>query len=166
MKAVWASIDEKGNITGGKPGDQNRKEVKEGAYYDFGQTHYIRFKSRNRAKRAVNIARYLATNPHVGYCQATRDSLHEALKMSGWDCTKLFTNVNTDCSAFITSIINCAYEKEKVPPYYNSWAYVAGDVSKRCPKGLTSPKKLDTNVKLKLGDIVCKRGHVVIITEE
>lgn len=166
MKAVWASIDERGKISGGKAGDQTGKEVKEGAYYDFGQTHYIRFKSRTRAKRAANIAKYLAVNDHVGYCQSTRDTLYDTLKQHGWDVTKLYDYCNTDCSALVCCIINIAYGTGKVPKGYNSWSFVEGAVSKKCPKGLTPPRPLGSNTKLKLGDIVCKRGHVVIITEE
>ena len=39
----WASTSEKGTKNGVK-GDQTGKEVKTGAYYNFGQNQVIRFK--------------------------------------------------------------------------------------------------------------------------
>lgn len=165
MKVVYASIGENGKTTGGKPGDQTGLEVKLAPYYNFGQTHYIRFISRERAVKAANIARCLAVNDDIGYNQDKRHTLFDLAKLVDWDVTAISGLCDCDCSLLVSVIINCAYRKEKVPSWMNSNSYVNGYVSEKVPKGLTKPKKLTSKTKLKVGDIVCKNGHVVIITD-
>ena len=50
----YASIDERGKISGGKAGDQTGREVKTAPWYSFGQNIVLRFKSREKARSYLN----------------------------------------------------------------------------------------------------------------
>ena len=71
----WASIDERGRASGGAAGDQTGREVKVGAWYNFGQTVGLRFKNRELAKRAASVMKAICLNDHVGYDQGGRASI-------------------------------------------------------------------------------------------
>ena len=51
----WASIDERGRVSGGAAGDQTGREVKVGEWYNFGQTVGLRIKNRGLANRAASV---------------------------------------------------------------------------------------------------------------
>lgn len=119
---AWASIGENGKATGGKKGDQTGREVKVGAYYNFGQNKCIRLRSRARQKKMAEVAKFLAKSNVVGYNQYNRTSLHSACKSYNWDWKKIkkaiengtFPLCNTDCSAFYAVCVNIVYGKEKL----------------------------------------------------
>lgn len=116
-KFAWASIDEKGNISGGKAGNQNGKELVVGNYYTFGQNRVIRFKSVKYGRKAGKIAKKLAKNKNIGYDQHQRTTLYNLAQRCDWDYKKLLkelkkTKVETDCSAFCSTVINLAYSRK------------------------------------------------------
>ena len=55
-KVVSASINEKGTIKGGKPGDQTGKEIRIRDYYNFPWTHVLRFKVKKTTKISASKA--------------------------------------------------------------------------------------------------------------
>lgn len=116
---AWASIGENGSVVGGKPGDQTGKEVKIGYYYFFGQDKAIRFDSVKYGRKAAKYAKALAKNNNIGYNQAQRDTLFELAKDCDWNYSTLKkelkkTKVNCDCSAFASTVINLAFNRQVV----------------------------------------------------
>ena len=120
---AWASIGENGKATGGKRGDQTGREVKVGAYYDFGQDKCIRFRNVLRGRKMSKVAKILANDNSAGYNQYDRVSLFNACKSYKWDFAKIkkaikdgnFPKCNTDCSQFYATCVNIVYGKEKLP---------------------------------------------------
>lgn len=123
---AWASMGEDGKSTGGKPGDQTGCEVKIGTLYDFGQDVCIRCFKKTARLRGAKYAKELAKNPSVGYSMsinqnknANRNGLYRLAEQNDWNYTKLKkalkkVKVNTDCSAFASTIINLAFKKRMV----------------------------------------------------
>ena len=116
---AWASIDENGHASGGKPGDQTGREVKIGYYYEFGQNQVLRFKSTSVGRKAGKYAKALAKNEAIGYSKSQRHTLYNLAKSNGWSYSKLkkalkTTKVNCDCSSFCSTIINLAFGKKVV----------------------------------------------------
>lgn len=103
----WASIDERGKVSGGKAGDQTGKEVKTGDWYDFGQNVVLRFYDRNKAEEAAECMRWLCNTNYVGYDQSQRTTAYSALKKLKWKYKKLRTKSETDCSQLIATVLNC-----------------------------------------------------------
>ena len=119
-KFAWASIDERGKATGGKPGDQTGREVLVGPYYNFGQDMVIRFKDKKYGRKAGKIAKKLAKCESIGYNQNERHQLPTLASKCEWNYKKLLkalkkTKVNCDCSSFASTVINLAYGKKVVP---------------------------------------------------
>ena len=112
---AWASIGENGKATGGKKGDQTKKEVKVAPYYEFGQTWVIRFRSTSRGNKAGKAAKLLSENDNVGYAQDDRVFLYNECERINWDMERIneIRKCNCDCSLLVVCAIKFAYGKRK-----------------------------------------------------
>lgn len=134
---AWASLGENGKAKGGKPGNQNGKELKVAKWYDFGQTHTIRFKSNSRGRKCAKIMKFLCKAKQIGYSQDTRFTLYDVCAKYDWNWSKIkemiendtFPLVNTDCSSLISVVVNLAYGKVKLGRYTTT-----GSIINECRK--------------------------------
>lgn len=162
MLCGWASIDEHGHTRNGKAGDQTGKEVKTGSWYDFGQNVIIRFKDREKAKKAAKICKAICNNKHVGYDQNQRTTLFDALKKVDWDPAKLTKNVETDCSAMMAVCANAVGIKVSKNWYTGNMVECAKDHPKEF-KILRDKKYLNSSKYLKTGDMILNTSRHVIM---
>ena len=158
----WASIDERGRISGGRAGDQTGKEVKTGSWYYFKQKHCLRWKSREHAKEYARIIKALCKNERIGYDQGQRTTLFNELKRLGWDYTKLTSNVECDCSELIACGINCVFKKTVIPSHVYTGNLSSYLVASGYFKKLTGNKYCLCSSYLSVGDILNAPGHHVI----
>lgn len=163
--AGWASINEKGKATGGNPGDQTKKEVKTGAYYNFGQTVVLRFKDRAKAKKYAAFIKAICKNECVGYCQAHRNSLSVELDKVDWNLSKLKKSCEVDCS----ELTRCGLFYVGI--IINSNIYTGNMVSKYMATGefekLSDAKYLSGGDYNMVGDIAVKpNGHTISVLED
>lgn len=158
----WASIDENGRISGGRAGDQTGREVKTGAWYNFGYTSCVRWKDRTLAKKFANAIKYLCETPLVGYDQSQRTTLYNALKAVNWDYTKLNKPVEVDCSELIACAVNCALKKAAIPSYVYTGNLTEVLMNSGYFKKLTGSKYLASSDYLKIGDVLNKPFNHVI----
>jgi hypothetical protein len=159
---AWASIGENGKATGGKKGDQTKKEVKVAPYYEFGQTWVIRFRSTSRGKKAGKAAKAMAENDNIGYNQNDRTSLFRECCKINWKIDKihLIEKCNCDCSELAVCAVNFAYGYPKLAS--NNTTYSLPDTCKSFSKNFKRADKAIRTKKFKKGDLVGKRGHVII----
>ena len=121
----WASLGENGKAKGGKPGNQNGKELKIAPWYDFGQTHTIRFKSKSRGRKCAKMMKMLCQSNKIGYAMDTRFMLYDVCKKYDWNWkiiekmikNETFPLVNTDCSSLVSVAVNLSYGKIKLGRY-------------------------------------------------
>ena len=116
---AWASIDENGNVSGGKAGNQTGKELRVDNYYQFGQDKCIRFCDKKYGRLCAKYAKGLAKNKAIGYDQSQRMTLYSLAEKNDWSYSKLkkalrTTKVECDCSSFASTVINLAYGKRLV----------------------------------------------------
>lgn len=159
---AWASIGENGKATGGKKGDQTKKEVKVAPYYNFGQTWVIRFRNTKRGKKAGKAAKLLAQNDNIGYNQNDRVSLYNECIRIGWDISKIskIRKCNCDCSELAVCAANFAYGKAKLLS-----SHTTHSLTSICNTYKANFKRVDKALKtkkFKKGDMVGKSGHVII----
>lgn len=165
IKCGWASQDERGKASGGKAGDQTGKEVKIGYWYDFGQNVVLRFKDRDKAKKAAACMKELCSKNYVGYDQSQRTTLWDKLKALKWNYKKLKTPVETDCSALIAVCVNAA----GISISKNCWT---GNLKAACKATgeftvLISDKYINSDKYLKVGDIILnEKAHVIMALED
>ena len=151
-----ARIDENGNITGGKAGDQTGKEVMIEPFYIHKLGWYIlRPKS---IKHASAIASKMVTackNDNIGYNQSSRNGV---VKYGTGTTTKL----NSDCSSLVRE---CVKEGTGTDPgNFNTTT----EVDALLETGLftKSTFKSEASTPLYVGDVLVtkSKGHTVVVT--
>lgn len=163
MLCGWASQSEKGTANG-KKGDQTRKEVRTGNYYNFGQSEIIRFKNSRRGKKAAKAMKAFCKNENIGYGQTDRTSLYLQCRKIGWKISRIahISKCNCDCSEICACAINMAYGKEIIPSYATTHSFKALTAIQR----KKNFKIVGTNVRKKAGDMPLAAGHHIIMVIE
>lgn len=165
IKCGYASIDERGRVSGGRAGDQTGKEVKIAPWYNFGQDVVLRFENSDKAQEAADCMTWLCKTNYIGYDQSQRTTAYSALKKLKWQYKKLRTKTETDCSQLIATVLNCI--GIKVNP--NIWT---GNMQAALVKTgefivLRDAKYLTSDKYLKIGDIILNtQKHVIMALED
>lgn len=148
-----ARIDEHGNASGGKAGDQTKQELCVHSLASSGSWTYILRPPRNAAI-IVKAAYATAANDHIGYDQSQRTTFFKAAKKLGWDISAIKTDVETDCSAAVAVWANCAGYKVSMDMYTGDEIAALKAVGFTCIKYSASA--------LKPGDVLWRKGHTVV----
>lgn len=155
--------DENGGATGGKAGDQTGREVSTQDWYKHSKGWLVfRPKSAGAAEKIAWDMQAACDNPHIGYDQNDRLTLYDAAKAVGFDCAKVETNCETDCSALVR--VCCAYAGIDLPNFNT-----AGEPRILRESGafdeLTGTKYSDSPDYLRRGDILCTatQAHTAVV---
>lgn len=138
-----------------KKGDQTGKEVLV-QKNTVNWSYIARFKDPNKAEIAAKCVEAGAANNHIGYGVNNYRSLYDEAKKVNWDLSKIKTDCNTVCSAFISVCINATGTKitKDLNGYSNS---VKTHLKNTGAFNFYDYKKSD----LKRGDVLVKtRVHV------
>lgn len=161
-----ARIDENGKLMGGQPGDQTGFEVAIEPWYlhDKGWV-IIRAKDANIRERIAICMEAACANNNIGYDQSTSWDLYDKAKQYGWDCSKVSTPVETDCSSLVRVCVAFAIGKDV--PWFSTanQAFILNTTHLFDTITDTSVTNHDTT--LKRGDILCTRtqGHTVVVLD-
>lgn len=114
-----ARIDENGKVKGGQPGDQTGFEVAIEPWYlhDKGWV-IIRAKDAAVRERIAQCMEAACANNNIGYDQSTSWDLYDKAKQYGWDCSKVNTPVETDCSSLVR--VCMAYALQRDIPWFST----------------------------------------------
>ena len=162
-----ASKDERGEIKGGKAGDQTKKEVCLRTWYNRPWTMVLRFKDPDMREKCAVAMEHAAANECIGYDQWQRNSLLSAVRKYGYDPKYVTVDVETDCSALVT--VACIYAgiaeqalvvggNSATTSTLKSRLKATGEVDIFTTKDYTA--KTD---KLLRGDILLYEGHHVAV---
>lgn len=158
-----ACSNERGEIVGGRKGDQNQREVRINTFYD-GQVWQIIFRCKDRAKAKL-IGRYMADackNDAIGYDTGdTRYSCWvEAMKLHS--LSAITTPCNTDCSQLMCICVNLA----GIPLSKYLWTAIEDELlmSTGMFDRITDQSMLRGNGLL-VGDILWRSGHTAVVVE-
>ena len=164
VKLASASIDENGKAHSGKAGDQTGKEVKIQDYYVNSKGWRVfRPKSAQVADRIAYDAEAAARNNKIGYDQWQRQTLYNAAKKVGFDCAKVTTACETDCSALVRVCL--AYAGINVPEDFRTTNEPKILLQTGQFEEMTGSKYTKSGDYLKKGDILCTpvQGHTVVV---
>lgn len=158
-----ARSDEYGHARGGQAGDQTGKEVSTQEWYLHAKGWRVfRPLDPEAAKLIAQDMQYAADNQNIGYDQDERDTLFAAAKKVKFDCSKVSTKCETDCSALVRVCVN--YAGIPVGDFYT------GDeaqvlMSTGAFKELTDHRFTTSANYLKRGDILVTKtkGHTAIV---
>ena len=162
VKCGWASVGETGRGRGNKAGDQTGREVKLGAWYDFGQTVMLRFKKRTIAEAYAKAIRQMCNNQNIGYDMDDRDTLWNALNKVGWDVSKVVKPVECDCSMLVACGVNVAVGKALISKDVYTGNLVKKLMATKMFEEETAARFLRKSDYLLTGDILNRAEHHVI----
>ena len=167
MLCAWASISEKGTANGIK-GDQTKKEVKIGNYYNFGQNEFLRPKDAEIGKRMAIAAARIAENNYIGYGQIDRNTAYNEFCKIKWDIDKIKdvkVKCNIDCSELALCAVNFALGYAALPHtlYTGNIKVVLLALKNKEKKHVFDCLKNLKEKDLKAGDLPLKAGHHIIV---
>lgn len=160
VKVGSARIDEHGNATGGKPGDQTGREVMIENWYNHPQGWItLRAKDSVIANKLADAMTMACHNDNIGYNQYQRNTLYTVAERVGFNLSKVTTKCNTDCSALVRVCL--AYAGIMVPDFNTS---TERNIILNTGKFIQVPTDKTTAQR---GDILVTRtkGHTVIVTQ-
>lgn len=100
--------DERGNIVGGKAGDQTGTEWWIIQWYSRPWNCVLRHPNKKVRKKIADLARKAANNNRIGYNQSNRDSYYNELKKVNYNPSKIVRKCDADCSAGVIANIKAA----------------------------------------------------------
>lgn len=161
-----ARIDERGQLTGGQPGDQTGLEVAIEQWYlhDKGWV-IIRAKDAKIRERIAICMEAACANDLIGYNQDGSWELYDKSKQYGWDCSKVTVTANTDCSSLVRTCVAFAAQKEI------EWFSTLNEVKvldkTKLFDILSDAKYTQSSDYLLRGDILCTctQGHTVAVLD-
>ena len=161
IKIGSARIDENGNISGGRAGDQTKREVATEPYYSHPKGWYLlRAKDTEVAKKIGQAMREGCSNDNIGYSQSDRYGVITNLKVYG-RIAKIAVKTNADCSSLVRAC--CIQSGIQVGDFNTSSEVAVLEKTGAFHKAVA----VTPNTKLQVGDILVTRtkGHTVIVTE-
>lgn len=108
VKVGSARSDENKSAHSGKAGDQTGREVSTQNWYLHSKGWRVfRAKDPAKAEKIAQDMQWACDNKHIGYDQWQRNTLYSVAEKVGFNCSKVTTNCETDCSALVR--VCCAY---------------------------------------------------------
>lgn len=161
-----ARIDENSHAKGGKAGDQTGKEVSTQSWYKHSKGWRV-FRAKNPAlaEKIAQDMQWACDNNNIGYDQGQRNTLYNVSKPLGFNCEKVSTKCETDCSALVR--VCCAYAGIMLPNFRTitepSILLNSGYFYEMKGKQYT-----DSSDYLLRGDILCTKtqGHTVVVLSD
>ena len=163
VKIGSARIDENGHAKGGRAGDQTGKEVSTQNWYKHSKGWRVfRAKNPGIAEKIAQDMQYACANKCIGYDQNQRGTLYTVSKPLGFNCSKVTTPCETDCSALVR--VCCAYAGVDLPNFRTT-----DEASVLLKSGafveMKGEKYQESSAYLRRGDILVTKtqGHTVVV---
>ena len=154
--------DEHGNARGGEAGDQTGKEVRIQPWYLSKKGWRVfRAKDSEVAKKIAWDCREACENMAIGYNQSKRNTLYSAAKPFGFDCQKVETKCECDCSSLVRVCI--LYAGININDF-NTSSEPARLLATGAFDEMTGEKYTESPDFLCEGDILCtaQKGHTCV----
>lgn len=159
-----ARIDENGNASGGRAGDQSGRELATEPYYRHPKGWRVfRARTANQRKYIAAAMRAACRSEYIGYDQSQRNTLYNAAKKVKFRISKVKTKCETDCSALVR--VCCARAGITLPDF-NTESEPSVLMNSGQFTEVTGKVNQGTGARLKVGDILVTRtkGHTVVVT--
>lgn len=162
-----ASIDENGNASGGRGGDQTGKELCIRDWYTKGWNVLLRPVRADLAEKSAGACEAACRNGQIGYDQSGRNTLYQKAKAVGFDLAAIAEPCECDCSSLMHV---CAMAGGAKLSYgsngYTTRTMVRAFVSSGDYTKMTDSKYLTSDKYLQRGDILVKEGsHTAMVLD-
>lgn len=158
--------DEHGQASGGEAGNQNGKELRTQPWY-LNKKGWIVLRPKDSvvASKLAYDMKAACNNTNIGYDQKQRSTLFNVASKVDYDCSKVTTPCECDCSSLVRVCL--WYAGIKVSDFYTG-----NEVSTLMKTGkfekLTDAKYTEQSSYLKTGDILVTKvkGHTAIVLND
>lgn len=154
--------DEHGKAYGGEAGNQTGKELRIQPWYKNKKGWRVfRAKSADVRTALAWDMRAACENPHIGYDQHERNTLYKVAALDGFDCSKVMTSCECDCSSLVRV---CLAYAGIIVKDFNTASEPARLLATGDFEELTDVKYTDGSAYLMEGDVLCTavKGHTAI----
>lgn len=159
-----AVMDENKKAKGGKPGDNNGKEVVVGNWYKEGWNVVLRPKEGTIAEKIAVAMEQACLNNAIGYNQGNRTTLYTQAVKHSFNLSKITQACECDCSSLVAVCANAAGVKVSKDIYTGNMVKALINTSYFIK--LTDKKYLESSDYLKRGDILVHEGsHTAIVLD-
>ena len=158
--------DEHNKARDGEAGDQTGKELRIQPWYlNKKGWRVFRPKSPEVAQRLVYDMKAACENENIGYDQSQRNTLYNASKQYAFDCAKVDTPCECDCSSLVRVCV--LYSGIKVNDF-NTTSEPARLLATGEFEEMVGEEYTDSSKLLKAGDILCTKvkGHTAIVLND
>lgn len=160
VKFSHARIDENGNISGGRAGDNTTHEIETtDGYVHAKGWRVLRPSNPNEAKVIADTAVAIAKNDAFGYNQEDRESGILAVRQAGYNVSLVTKKCNLDCSSLVR--LSCIVAGINVGDFYTG-----NEASVLLATKHFTEVPFTTLSALKRGDVLVTKtkGHTVVVT--
>ena len=157
-----AVCDENGHARGGEPGDQTGRELRIQPWYlNKKGWRVFRAKDSEVAKKIAWDCKAACENMAIGYNQAKRNTLYNAAKPFDFDCAKVETKCECDCSSLVRVCI--LYAGIKINDF-NTDSEPTRIMNTGAFDEMVGEKYTDSPDYLREGDVLCTatKGHTCV----
>ena len=158
--------DEHGQASGGEAGNQNGKELRTQPWY-LNKKGWIVLRPKDSAvaKKIADDMRFACNNANIGYDQKERNTLYEAASKVDFDCSKVTTPCECDCSSLVRV---CLWYAGIKVSNFNTASEVKTLMATGKFTELTDAKYTEKSDYLMEGDILVTKvkGHTCVVLND
>lgn len=161
-----ASCDERGKYVGGQAGNQSGTELNTRAYYSNSNNPWVTYRAKDAAtaSKIANAAAQAVANMHIGYDQNERNTIRTQAMAVSWVLSAIKKDCECDCASLGATCCICAGLSDSVLFNGGNLMWTGNADTKLTNAGLVRVGKGLAESALRLGDVLVRDGHCVIVT--
>ena len=161
-----ASCDERGKYVGGQAGNQSGTELNTRAYYSSSGNPWVTYRAKDAAtaKKIADAAAQAVANMHIGYDQYERNTIRTQAMAVSWVLSAIRTNCECDCTSLAATCCICAGLYDSALFKGGNLMYTGDAATKLTNAGMQRVGSGLAESALRLGDVLVRDGHCVIVT--
>lgn len=161
-----ASCDERGKYVGGQAGNQSGTELNTRTYYSSSSNPWVVYRAKDAAtaKRIADSAVQAVANMRIGYDQGERNTIRTQAKAVDWVLSAISKACECDCTSLGATCCICAGLSDEALYEGGNLMYTGDADAKLVAAGTVRVGKGLKESELRLGDVLVRSGHCVIVT--
>lgn len=161
-----ASCDERGKYVGGQAGNQSGTELNTRAYYSNSSNPWVTYRAKDAAtaKKIADAAAQAVANMHIGYDQYERNTIRTQAKAVSWVLAAISKNCECDCTSLAATCCICAGLSDDALFKGGNLMYTGDAATKLTNAGMQRIGARLAESALRLGDVLVRDGHCVVVT--
>lgn len=161
-----ASCDERGKYVGGQAGNQSGTELNTRAYYSSSNNPWVTYRAKDAAtaKKIADSAAQAVANMCIGYDQYERNTIRTQAMAVSWVLSAIRKNCECDCTSLAATCCICAGLSDAALFKGGNLMYTGDANTKLTNAGMQRVGSGLAESALRLGDVLVRDGHCVIVT--